>query len=516
MPRLTCLATATIALASQSAIADFTGFTVVRSAIDGVEADYRVMMVYATFDSPEDRLLYVFNTRLEAAGSTAPRLFQASSVDEEIPPSFAPLAFPAQGERWIVDSYITIGAEQGEFANGTVTDPDFDHEGAATGQGIARGGWYNLPPNNGLGVAGDDRKVLIGQFTILESDFTQDAAVSFSATLAIAAGPALVYANPTAYWNFAEPAATPEYCMDDHDGDTLSDLTFFHTPSRRMVGWLLQGNSIKQSGVFPFLGPSGSTLHGVGDADGDGRADVLWRNTATGTAHISLINGLESAPAQLVDRAATASWKTLGFTDIDGDRRADILLYHPGQSRVTAWTLAGTTESVSTALGQFSGAQPIAVSDLDRDGRADIVWRASDGGIWIWFLNGAAAPRIERIQGAVASTAWQLVGSADFDGDGNPDLFWRSKTNGTLVVWRMQAEMRLAVDRLAGNRSSVWKLEATPDADGDGRHEAVWRHATTGAMAIWSFQSYPAYTVAPLPTATPAWRMSSMGEALAH
>jgi hypothetical protein len=80
----------------------------------------------------------------------------------------------------------------------------------------------------------------------------------------------------------------------------------------------------------------------------------------------------------------------------------------------------------------------------------------------------------------------------------------------------MQAEMRLAVDRLAGNRSSVWKLEATPDADGDGRHEAVWRHATTGAMAIWSFQSYPAYTVAPLPTATPAWRMSSMGEALAH
>lgn len=508
------LALVAMCMAAEPAAADFTGFTVVRSAIDGVDADYRVMMVYANFSAPEDRLLYVYNTRLETTGSTLPRLLQASSVEEEIPPSFAPLGFPMQGEQWIVDSYITIGVEQGTFGNGTVTDPDFDDEGAASGFGIARGGWYSLPPTGAPGLAGDDLRVLIGQFTILESEFAPDAAVSFSATLAIGGGSQLRYAYPAETWSFAEPEVTAEYCADDHDGDQRGDLMMFQQSTRRMLGWLLQSQSIKQSGIYAPLGPTGSRIHGVGDVDADGRADVLWRNPATGRVHISLVNGLESTAAMPLDRTASASWKTLAFSDIDGDLKADALWFHPGLSRVAAWTLDGATTTGAAILGHFAGATPIATADFDGDGRIDIIWRAPNGAIWIWFLDGLGAPRIEQVPGANNAASWGLAAAADFDGDGNSDFLWRNKNTGALAIWRMQGSTRISFHGLPGTRPWAWRPEASPDTDGDGRHEVVWRHRTTGAMVLWNFDAFPAYTVHPLPTATASWQFGSTCEAV--
>ena len=34
-------------------------------------------------------------------------------------------------------------------------------------------------------------------------------------------------------------------------------------------------------------------VQGIGDYDGDGKADILWRNTKTGNAVISFMNGAE-------------------------------------------------------------------------------------------------------------------------------------------------------------------------------------------------------------------------------
>ena len=38
--------------------------------------------------------------------------------------------------------------------------------------------------------------------------------------------------------------------------------------------------------------PSPWTIVGTGDYDGDGKADILWRNTATGDTYLYLMNGL--------------------------------------------------------------------------------------------------------------------------------------------------------------------------------------------------------------------------------
>ena len=70
------------------------------------------------------------------------------------------------------------------------------------------------------------------------------------------------------------------------------------------------------------------------------------------------------------------------------------------------------------------------VGDFDGDGRSDILWRARDGQLAIWFRGDAAAaayPSYRNVPGPV-DLAWRIQGVRDFDADGRADILWRSDT----------------------------------------------------------------------------------------
>jgi hypothetical protein len=102
------------------------------------------------------------------------------------------------------------------------------------------------------------------------------------------------------------------------------------------------------------------TVAGSGDYNGDGRSDILWRNTSTGANVIWL--SATSTTSQAVATLSTA-WKAVGSGDYDGDHRADILwrntsngangIWRSGNSATPqvvtamtsqAWTVIGSTE----------------------------------------------------------------------------------------------------------------------------------------------------------------------------
>src|SRR2546430_17051325 len=67
-------------------------------------------------------------------------------------------------------------------------------------------------------------------------------------------------------------------------------------------------------------------IQGMGDFDGDGRADILWRNVWTGENYLWLMNGLTIAAQGQVNVVDDPAWKARGaggFADVDG---ADILV----------------------------------------------------------------------------------------------------------------------------------------------------------------------------------------------
>src|SRR5204862_460854 len=125
------------------------------------------------------------------------------------------------------------------------------------------------------------------------------------------------------------------------------------------------------------------------DFSGDGRSDVLWRNSATGENYIYLMNG--------------AAVRTEGFLRTVEDPN---------------WPVAG-------------------ISDFDGDGKADILWRnTSTGENYIYLMNGLTIARPGSIN-SVSDQAWQVQGIGDFDGDGKSDLLWRNISTGENYIWLM-------------------------------------------------------------------------------
>src|SRR5436853_6064369 len=64
---------------------------------------------------------------------------------------------------------------------------------------------------------------------------------------------------------------------------------------------------------------------GSGDFDGDGRADILWRNTSSGQNYIYFMNGTAILTEGYLRTVADQSWQVAGIGDFDGDGKDDIL-----------------------------------------------------------------------------------------------------------------------------------------------------------------------------------------------
>jgi len=218
---------------------------------------------------------------------------------------------------------------------------------------------------------------------------------------------------------------------------------------------------------------AGSDVDGAGDVNADGYDDLLvgarYDSEAgedAGAAYLVLgpisggEKGLESAEAKLVGEAAD-SWagSVAGVGDIDGDGRADVLVgAHRddtgGTDAGAAYLLLGSfsgTRCLSTAdakyvgeeQGDWAGARVASAGDVDGDGSLDLLIGAYEES-----TGGEGAGAVYLVSGQhwdsrdLSSAAGKLLGEAvhdtagigmspagDVDGDGLDDLLVGSHSN---------------------------------------------------------------------------------------
>ena len=136
------------------------------------------------------------------------------------------------------------------------------------------------------------------------------------------------------------PAAGAGSTSYDFNGDGKADLVWRNTGGTVAV-WLLNGSTLLSSGIVSGV-PSDWVIVGVGDVSGDGKSDLVWRNTSTGTVFVWLMNGVNIASSGSPADVPLA-WKIEQVSDTNGDGKSDIVWRNTSTGDTAVWLMNGIT-----------------------------------------------------------------------------------------------------------------------------------------------------------------------------
>jgi hypothetical protein len=175
----------------------------------------------------------------------------------------------------------------------------------------------------------------------------------------------------------------------------------------------------------------------IGDATGDGFADLLARDKATGTSLLY--------PGDGRGRFGAATVSTRRFSDLD---------------------------------------QMVDVGDFDRDGKADLVGRRADKRLNLYPGDGNGRFRKARLLAADWSRYDATAGVGDLDGDGHVDLVARSGRDLYLVPGIGRGSLGKPV-RLPGSWAGFDEITGRGDVTNDGRPDLVVRRRSNGNLFVY-------------------------------
>ena len=162
----------------------------------------------------------------------------------------------------------------------------------------------------------------------------------------------------------------------------------------------MDGRTVLEGGTPAGLEHNfGDWVAGLGDFNGDGRDDVLFRLSDGGWHYLPFRGriGVEGTTAVLAGAGAVAlpedmAWATAGIADFNGDGRDDVLLRHEdGRWRYQLMNgrhLLGGSDV--TNLPADREVWLAGVGDMNGDGRADVLTRRGHGAWQYYYLDAAS------------------------------------------------------------------------------------------------------------------------------
>ena len=220
--------------------------------------------------------------------------------------------------------------------------------------------------------------------------------------------------------------------------DDNSDLVV-HRPSQADVTmYVMNGIQASESAVIATAIGTDQHIVGVGNFNRttDNKSDIVWRNTVNGANEVWLMDKftiLAQVPLPSVD----SNWKMIGVGDFNGDGRSD-LLWRKNTGHNVIWLMDDSTVLPGSGniytVTDFNW-QIVAIYDFDGDGKSDLFWRNQVTGFNVlWMMDQLAI----KTSGNTAWVAldWQIVSTGNYGNAGN--LLWRKQItdSGFAVVWK--------------------------------------------------------------------------------
>jgi hypothetical protein len=284
---------------------------------------------------------------------------------------------------------------------------------------------------------------------------------------------------------------------------TLSSDVFWLNGDGSLAAWTVSGLQQVTYQGSPAMPDASWSVAGIGDFNGDGKSDVLWHNTNGSLVDWSM-NGSQITASQAITlqghiASPDASWSIAGIGDFNGDGKSDILWRNTNGTLID-WTMNGSQITASQSLTlQGAQASPDAswsiagIGDFSGDGKSDILWRNANGTLIDWTMNGSQITSNQDVtlggSPVTPDASWNIVGIGDFNGDGKSDILWRN-TSGTLIDWTMNGSQVASTQEVTLQGSPAtpdasWQIAQIGDFNANGKSDILWRNSD-GALAEWT------------------------------
>ena len=287
---------------------------------------------------------------------------------------------------------------------------------------------------------------------------------------------------------------------NDFDGDGRADI-LWRNDTGTLTDWLGTSNggfngNYANSAVDV---PTDWSIAGTGDFNGDGTSDILWRNASGLTTEwLGGSNGGFTSNWANVATNVPTDWKIAATGDFNGDGRSDIL-WRNDNGQITDWlgtASGGFTDNYVNAVKNVTTDWHVAgTGDFNGDGRDDILWRNDSGLLVDWLGNGNGGFTSNYANSvAQVSTDWHVEGIGDFNGDGMTDILWRNDS-GLVTEWTGGSNGGFSSNwaNVAVSQPTSWSVAAVGDYNGDGRDDILWRN-DSGQVTDWLANSNGSFT----------------------
>ena len=199
------------------------------------------------------------------------------------------------------------------------------------------------------------------------------------------------------------------------------------------------------------------------------------------------------------------------FSDVNGDGKSDILWRHSSAGYVVVWPMNGVSVTggalVSTADVNW---QMVGAGDFNADGKSDLLWwNPATRDVIVWRMDGSTAQAGTLVNRT--PRGFQIVGTGDFNGDGSADILLRNDASGANTVWLMNGVTRQATVSLL-NADPGWQIAGTGDFDGDGKSDILWRHNAAGHVVAWLMNGGTLHGGDLVNTVDLGWQIAGIGD----
>lgn len=234
----------------------------------------------------------------------------------------------------------------------------------------------------------------------------------------------------------------------------MTSLRFFKT--ERECIWTAYGQ---------WYSEKSPTKAGFGDINGDGRADVLSRDTA---------GRLWFAPGDNSGRLIGGGWNSMTAITRHGDLTGDgieDLLARDTTGRLWLYPATGRGGFLARRLigtGWNTMSRIAAAGDLTGDGKNDLLAADKTGKLWLYPGTGHSHVMSRRLVGGGWNSMNALTGPGDLTGDKKNDLLARD-TTGRLWLYPGTGRSSFGARKLIGSGwNAMESFVSVGDTDGDG------------------------------------------------